>query len=312
MFGFIIARIGSSIPVVLIVITLIFILVRITGDPAAILAGDMASPEAIDELRAQLGLNDPLHVQYFTWLGNLLQGNFGVSIVSKKPVLGLIFERLESTLVLSLTATIVTILIAVPLGIIAAYRHNTLIDRIVMFMAVLGFSVPSFVFAYLLILVFSMWLGWLPVQGYVSLQTDILGNMRHLILPTLALAAFYMSLIARVTRTSVLEVLDEDYVRTARAKGLGEMNILIKHVLRNAAVPIITVIGLGVAFLIGGVVITESVFNLPGLGRLTIDAVLSRDFPVVQGVIIFFSLIYISINLIIDILYVLIDPRISY
>lgn len=181
-----------------------------------------------------------------------------------------------------------------------------------MLFAVLGFSIPSFVVAYLLILFFSIWAGWFPVQGYVSIQSDFWVSLRYLALPTLALSAFYMSLIARVTRTSVLEVLNEDFVRTARAKGLSELTILVRHVLRNAAVPIVTVIGLGVAFLVGGVVITESVFNLPGLGRLTIDAVLARDFPVVQGVIILFSMIYIVINLVIDIFYVLIDPRINY
>lgn len=312
MFRFLLTRLASSVPVVLIVVTLIFLLVRITGDPATILAGDMASPQAIAELRAQLGLNDSIIVQYVKWIGNLLRGDLGVSIVSQKPVADLIAERLESTLLLSLMAACLTVILAVPMGVIAAYKHNTWVDRAVMLFAVLGFSIPSFVVAYLLILFFSIWADWFPVQGYVSIQTDFWVSLRYLALPTLALSAFYMSLIARVTRTSVLEVLNEDFVRTARAKGLSEFTILVRHVLRNAAVPIVTVIGLGVAFLVGGVVITESVFNLPGLGRLTIDAVLARDFPVVQGVIILFSMIYIVINLMIDIFYVLIDPRINY
>lgn len=312
MFRFLLARLASSVPVVLVVVTLIFLLVRITGDPATILAGDLATPQAIAELRAQLGLNDSIVVQYAKWIGNLLRGDLGVSIVSQKPVAELIAERLESTLLLSLMAACLTVILAVPMGVIAAYKHNTWVDRAVMLFAVLGFSIPSFVVAYLLILFFSIWAGWFPVQGYVSIQSDFWVSLRYLALPTLALSAFYMSLIARVTRTSVLEVLNEDFVRTARAKGLSELTILVRHVLRNAAVPIVTVIGLGVAFLVGGVVITESVFNLPGLGRLTIDAVLARDFPVVQGVIILFSMIYIVINLVIDIFYVLIDPRINY
>lgn len=312
MFRFLLTRLASSVPVVLVVVTLIFLLVRITGDPATILAGDLATPQAIAELRAQLGLNDSIVVQYAKWIGNLLRGDLGVSIVSQKPVAELIAERLESTLLLSLMAACLTVILAVPMGVIAAYKHNTWVDRAVMLFAVLGFSIPSFVVAYLLILFFSIWAGWFPVQGYVSIQSDFWVSLRYLALPTLALSAFYMSLIARVTRTSVLEVLNEDFVRTARAKGLSELTILVRHVLRNAAVPIVTVIGLGVAFLVGGVVITESVFNLPGLGRLTIDAVLARDFPVVQGVIILFSMIYIVINLVIDIFYVLIDPRINY
>src|SRR5690606_31346294 len=281
MFRFLLARLASSVPVVLVVVTLIFLLVRITGDPATILAGDLATPQAIAELRAQLGLNDSIVVQYAKWIGNLLRGDLGVSIVSQKPVAELIAERLESTLLLSLMAACLTVILAVPMGVIAAYKHNTWVDRAVMLFAVLGFSIPSFVVAYLLILFFSIWAGWFPVQGYVSIQSDFWVSLRYLALPTLALSAFYMSLIARVTRTSVLEVLNEDFVRTARAKGLSELTILVRHVLRNAAVPIVTVIGLGVAFLVGGVVITESVFNLPGLGRLTIDAVLARDFPVV-------------------------------
>ncbi len=309
---FILRRLLSSLPVMLVVITLVFLLVRITGDPATILAGDMATPEAVAALRQQLGLNDSLIVQYFKWIGALLSGDLGTSIVSSLPVSHLIGDRLESTLLLSLSAAVLTIVLAVPLGILAAWKHNTWVDRAVMLFAVTGFSIPSFVVGYLLILFFSVWVGWFPVQGYVSPHMDFWLFTQHLILPTIALSVFYMSLIARVTRTSVLEILNEDFVRTARAKGVSETKILMRHVLRNAAVPIITVIGIGVAFLISGVVITESVFNLPGLGRLTIDAVLARDFPVVQGVILLFSLVYILINLFIDICYVVIDPRISY
>ncbi|MFJ0668591.1 ABC transporter permease [Bordetella bronchiseptica] len=305
-------RLASAIPVVLVVVTVVFLLVRLTGDPATILAGDMASPEVVASVRADLGLDRPLLGQYAQWLWDLLQGNLGTSIVTKQPVATLIGERLESTLVLSLSALVVTVLLAVPLGVLAVWRHNTLVDRVVMIYAVIGFSLPSFVVGYLLILMFSVWLGWLPVQGYVSITDDIWLAAQHLVLPTLALAIFYMSLISRVTRASVLEVLNEDFVRTAKAKGVPPLRILSQHVLRNAAIPIVTVIGIGLAFLISGVVITESVFNLPGLGRLTIDAVLSRDYPVVQGVILFFACVYILVNLLIDMLYVVIDPRIRY
>lgn len=306
------ARLAGALPVALVVVTVVFLIVRVTGDPATILAGDMASPEVVASLRAQLGLDQPLAVQYLKWLGDVAQGDLGRSIVSGQPVAALIGERIESTLLLSLSALVFTVLLAVPMGVMAAWRHNTLVDRAVMVFSVIGFSLPSFVVGYLLILGFAMWLGWLPVQGYVSIHDDAWRSIRHLVLPTLTLAIFYMSLIARVTRASVLEVLNEDFVRTARAKGVPPMRILSHHVLRNAAVPIVTVIGIGLAFLISGVVITESVFNLPGVGRLTIDAVLSRDYPVVQGVILFFAFVYIMVNLLIDLLYVLIDPRIRY
>ncbi|MEN2991442.1 ABC transporter permease [Tistrella sp. BH-R2-4] len=305
-------RLAMSVPVVLVVVTLVFLLVRLTGDPATVLAGDMASPEVIAAITAQLGLDKPLLHQYGIWILELLRGDFGVSIASNQSVIGEIAGRLEPTLVLAVSSILLTVVVAVPMGVIAARRHNSWTDRLLMLFSVAGFSIPSFVLGYLFIICFALWLDVLPVQGYVSPFDDPVGALRHLALPTLTLSVFFMSLIARVARASILEILGEDFVRTARAKGVPERVILWKHALRNAAVPIVTVIGIGIGMLISGVVVTESVFNLPGVGRLTIDAILARDYPVVQGVIIFFSLAYVSINLLIDIAYIVIDPRIRY
>jgi peptide/nickel transport system permease protein len=304
-------RIASAVPVMLIVATIVFVLLRLSpGDPAAVIAGDTAGPEVIARVRAELGLDRSIPIQYLTWIGELARGNLGVSILSKQPVLAQIKDRLEPTLVLAFSAMVITILFAVPLGAIAAWRHNSWIDRAVMALSVVGFSVPVFMTGYILILCLSIWADILPVQGYVSPASDPLGAISHLILPSLSLALLFMALIARVTRSSVLEILGEDFIRTARAKGGNNSRILWRHALPNAAVPIITVIGLGVALLISGVVVTESVFNLPGVGRLTIDAILARDYPMVQGLIMFFALIYVGVNMLIDIACAFVDPRV--
>jgi len=309
----ILKRIAAAVPVVLVVATIVFFLLRLSpGDPAMVLAGDMASLQDVAEIRARLGLDRPLPVQYATWLGEMARGNFGVSILSKQPVLDLIRARLEPTFVLAFCAIVLTVLLAVPLGAIAAWYHNSWIDRVVMAMSVAGFSIPAFVIGYLLILGFSMSLDLFPSQGYVSPFDDPLAAARHLVLPALTLAVVFMALIARVTRSSVLDVLGEDFVRTARAKGNVERRVLWRHALPNAAIPIITVIGVGVALLISGVVVTESVFNIPGVGLLTIDAILARDYPIVQGLILFFALVFVGVNLLIDIIYVVVDPRIRY
>ena len=306
-------RILSSVPVMFIVAVIVFGLLRLSpGDPAVILAGDSATPEAIAALRQQLGLDQPLPIQFVTWLSGVVTGDFGQSILSRMPVLSLIFDRLEATLVLAVSAIIITVLIAVPMGAIAAWRHNSWIDRAVMTLSVAGFSVPAFVIGYLLMLFFSVKWELLPVQGYVSPFADPGAAVRHLILPSVTLALVFMALIARVTRSSLLEVLNQDFVRTARAKGNSQRRVLWRHALPNAAVPIITVIGIGIAMLISGVVVTESVFNIPGIGRLTIDAILARDYPVVQGLMLFFALIYVGVNLLIDIAYIIVDPRIRY
>jgi len=292
---------------------LVFLLLRLTpGDPAAIMAGDAASTEQIERIRAGLGLDQPLVVQFGLWMKRIAAGDLGESFYFRMKVTALIGQRLEPTLTLSALTIFISVLVAVPLGVAAAWRFGGWLDRALMGMSVLGFYVPVFVLAYLLIWLVSLKLGWLPVQGYARLSGGFFPFLKHLILPAITLSVIYMALIARVTRAAVLEALGEDYIRTARAKGLPELRVLVRHALANAAVPIVTVIGIGVALLIGGVVVTESVYAIPGLGRLTVDAVLARDFPTVQGVILFFSAAYVLINLLVDLSYVFLDPRIRY
>lgn len=313
MYAYILRRLFATIPIMAIVAVFVFMLLHLSpGDPAVIIAGDFATEDQVDKIREQLGLNDPLYIQFGGWLINLLQGDMGKSIYSGLPVTKLIGQRVEPTLMLTLCTMIIAISLAIPLGVIAAWKVGTWIDRAVMTLAVFGFSVPVFVIGYLLILGGSRTLGWFPVQGYTSIFESVPGFLSHITLPALALGAVYMALIARMTRATMLEVLNEDYVRTAYAKGLATRKVLVKHALKNAMVPISTTIGLGVALLIGGVVVTESVFAIPGLGRLTVDAVLRTDYPVIQGVILVFSFTYVLLNLLIDLTYVLFDPRIRY
>ena len=314
MLGYIFKRIFMTIPVMVVVALFVFLLLRLSpGDPAAVIAGDYATAEDVQKIREKLGLSEPIFVQFDTWLGSLIQGDLGTSIFSNKPVTELIAQRLEPTLMLALTTIIFSILVAVPLGTIAAFRAGSWIDRLVMLFSVGGFSIPVFVLGYILIYYFSITWRILPVQGYRSpFEDGMLPFIQHIILPTLTLSVIYIALLARMTRASVMEVLEEDYIRPARAKGLSEVKILMRHDLGNAAVPIVTVIGIGIALLIGGVVVTESVYNIPGLGRLVLDAVLARDYPIIQGLILFFSLIYVLLNLIIDLTYTLFDTRIKY
>ena len=313
MTGYIIKRILATIPVMVIVALFVFGLLHITpGDPAAIIAGDYASPADVEAIREKLGLNEPIHIQFYTWVKSLADGDMGVSVFSNLPVTHLIGQRVEATLMLSILTTIFALMAALPLGVLAAWKSRTFIDRFCMIFAVLGFSVPVFVIGYILMYVFAIQLKWLPVQGYKELADGLWPCVRSLILPSMALGTLYTALIARITRASVMEVLAEDYIRTAKAKGLNSGTILIRHALKNAAVPIVTIIGVGIALLIGGVVVTESVFNIPGLGRLTVDAILHRDYPVIQAVIIIFSGIYVLINLFVDLSYVFFDPRIRY
>jgi peptide/nickel transport system permease protein len=304
---------AATIPVLGIVAVLVLLLLRLTpGDPAAILAGDAASGEQIAQIRAQLGLDRPLIVQFGIWIGKVLTGDLGQSFYFRIDVATLIGQRLEPTFALATLTILIAVAVAVPLGTLAAWRFGGWLDRALMGFSVLGFSVPVFVLAYLLIWLVSLKLEWLPVQGYARISEGVFLFLRHLILPAITLSVIYIALIARVTRASVLEALGEDYIRTARAKGLPELRVLVRHALANAAVPIVTVIGIGIAILIGGVVVTESVYAIPGLGRLTVDAVLARDFPTIQGVILFFSLVYVAVNLLIDLSYVFLDPRIRY
>lgn len=314
MYLYLLKRVLSTIPVVVIVVLFVFLMLRLApGDPAAVIAGDYATAEDVERIREQLGLNDAIPVQMYRWVTQLGSGDLGTAIFSKLPVTTLIGQRLEPTLLLSLTTIVFTVLIAVPLGTLAAYKAGSWIDRFVMLFSVAGFSVPVFVLGYILIYVLAMHLQILPVQGYKSpFEYGFWIFLRHMVLPTMTLSVIYIALIARMTRASVQEILQEDYVRTARAKGQSEFKILMRHALRNAAVPIVTVIGLGIALMIGGVVVTESVYNIPGLGRLVLDAVLARDYPVIQGLILFFSFVYILINLLIDLSYTFFDPRIRY
>ena len=313
MWAFLARRIAATIPVLLVVAVLVFLMLRLTpGDPAAILAGDAATGEQIAAIRASLGLDRPIVVQFGLWLGKVLSGDLGQSFYFRIDVSTLIAQRLEPTFALATLTILIAVMVSIPLGVIAAWRYGGWFDRALMGFSVLGFSVPVFVLAYLLIWLVSLKLGWLPVQGYSRLADGFWPFLRNLILPAITLSVIYIALIARVTRASVLEALGEDYIRTARAKGLPELRVLVRHALPNAAVPIATVIGIGIAILIGGVVVTESVYAIPGLGRLTVDAVLARDFPTIQGVILFFSFIYVLVNLLIDLSYVFLDPRIRY
>ena len=313
MLAYSLKRLLATIPVMAVVAVLVFALLRLTpGDPAAIIAGSAATTQDVEGIRAKLGLDQPLVAQFFVWIGNMARGDFGESFYFKKQVAELVGDRIEPTLMLALTTMALSIAIAVPLGVIAAYRQGTWVDRVVMGFSVLGFSVPVFVIGYALIYVFAIELNWLPVQGYQPLREGLWGCLERLVLPSVTLSVIYVALIARITRTSVLDVLSEDYIRTARAKGLSNRVVLMRPALRNAAVPIVTVIGIGIALLIGGVVVTETVYAIPGLGRLTVDAVLARDFPTIQGVILFFSFAYVLINLLVDLSYLYFDPRIRY
>lgn len=311
--GFLLRRLLAAIPVLVMVAVIVFSLLRLSaGDPAMILAGDGATPEQLDNVRRAMGLDKPLVEQFFSWTWRLLHGDVGTSLISGLPVSQLIGDRFGPSLALSISTIVLAVLVAVPLGILAAWQQGKPLDRMVMAVSVVGFSVPVFIIGYVLILVFARWLGWLPVQGYQPLSNGFWVFAQRLILPTLALSTAYIALIARIVRTSVIEVMGEDFIRTARAKGMGETAVLIRHALGNAAVPIVTIIGVSIAMLIGGVVVTESVFNIPGLGRLVLEAVLARDYPIIQALILLFSLIYVLINLVIDMLYSVLDPRIRY
>lgn len=313
MTAYIIRRLLATIPVMVVVALFVFLLLHLTpGDPAAVIAGDDATPEAVDGIRTKLGLDQPIHVQFGIYAANLLRGDLGTSIFSNLPVLTLVKQRLEPSLVLAASTLVMAVLLAIPMGVLAAWKARTFIDRFVMGFSVLGFAVPVFLVGYLLIYVFAIELKWLPVQGYRPLSQGIDQTARSIILPALALSLVYMALIARMTRASMLDVLSQDYIRTAKAKGVATLIVLLRHALKNAAVPIITVIGIGLTLLISGVVITETVFNIPGLGRLTVDAILKRDYPIIQGLIILFAGAKVLVNLLIDISYVFFDPRIRY
>lgn len=306
-------RILATIPVFLGVAIAVFALLYVMpGDPASIIAGDNGSEENIAAIRTQLGLDQPFAGRLVTWLGALLTGDLGTSLFTQLPVSTMIGQRLGPTLSLAACALAFSLVFAIPLGVVAAWRSGSFVDRGAMLFAVAGFSIPSFVLAYVLIFFFSVELHWLPVQGYSTMSEGAWPFVSHMLLPGLALGLVYSALLARVTRASMLEVLQQDFIRTAHAKGLPEHKVLLRHALGNAAVPIVTVVGLGVSVLLGGVVVTETVFAIPGIGRLTVDAILRRDYPVIQAVVIISSGVYMVVNLLVDVAYVMLDPRVKY
>ena len=313
MFAYIVRRLLATIPVMGVVALFVFSLLYLTpGDPAVIIAGDFATADDVARIRAKLGLDRPFWERFTEWAWMVVHGDLGISIFTNLPVTTLIGQRVEPTVALTLTTLLVSVGLAVPMGVLAAWKAGRWLDRVVMGFAVLGFSVPIFVLAYLFIFFFSIYLEWLPVQGYTSIRQGFWPFLERLILPSVALGVTYIALIARITRASMLEVLSQDYIRTAEAKGLSANEVLIGHALKNAAVPIITIIGIGIALLISGVVVTETVFAIPGIGRLVVDAILRRDYPIIQGVILIFSAVYVLINLAVDISYTFLDPRIRY
>lgn len=313
MLNFLSRRLAATVPVLAVVAVIVFMILRLTpGDPAAVIAGEGASAGEIERVRTELGLSASLPVQFLAWIGRVLSGDLGYSFFYKMSVTDLIAQRLGPTLSVATITIVLTVLIAVPMGLLAAWRRGGWLDRAVMALSVGGLSVPVFVGGYVLIWIFAMQLGWLPSQGYARQADGTWPWLRSLLLPCATLAGMYCALIARVTRAAVSEALTEDFVRTARAKGITELRLMLRHALPNAAVPIVTVIGLSMASLIGGVVVTETIFAIPGLGQLTVDAVLSRDYPLIQGITLFFSLIYVGVNLLVDLSYLLIDPRIRY
>ena len=313
MLAYVVRRVIATVPVMAVVAFFVFSLLYIApGDPAAVIAGDQATPADVERIRQSLGLDRPFLVRFGEWVWQILHGDLGTSIFTNLPVTAMMAQRFEPTLSLMLITLCFAVAVAVPIGVLAAWKAGTWIDRVIMAFAIFGFSVPVFVIAYLLAFVFALELEWLPVQGYTPLAEGIWPWLQNLILPAVALGCVYIALIARVTRAAMLEVLQQDYIRTARAKGIGQGGILFVHALKNASVPIVTVIGIGVALLIGGAVVTESVFAIPGLGRLTVDAILRRDYPLIQGLVLLFSFLYVLVNLLVDLSYTLLDPRIRY
>ena len=310
---YIIRRTLATFPVLLVVALIVFALIHFApGDPAAIIAGTFAGEEQVERIREQLGLNEPLPVQLGIWFKNIVQGDLGTSLSGKKPVLEMIRDRMLPTFAVAILTDIFAVALGVPLGILAAWKANTWIDRVVMVFSTAGYSIPLFWLGFILMYVFAVRLEIVPVAGYVHPGENLGAFFHRLVLPVIATGLVVMALIARMTRATVLEVLGEDYIRTARAKGLVESTVLIRHALRNAILPIITVIGVGFALLLGGVVVTENVFAIPGLGRLLVNAISHRDYPVIQGTILVLSAIYAVVNLMVDISYAFLDPRIRY
>ncbi len=307
------ARLLSLIPVLLVVAVVIFLLIRLTpGDPARVLAGEDATPEQVRLLRRDMGLEGPLPTQFVLWLGRAVQGDLGRSLFNRFPVRRVIGQHIGPTLMLSAMAITVALCIGIPLGVVSAVYRNSWWDQAGLALAMLGAAVPTFWLGLSLIVVFAVNLGWLPSSGFRSPTEDLWRSLSYLVLPSLTLGVPNSALIIRFVRSSLLEVIATDYVRTARAKGLGERLVIFRHAFRNALVPILTVVGLTCAALMGGAVVTETVFAIPGIGQLVVQAVLRRDYPVIQGVTLVVATSYVMINLLVDLLYFLVDPRVKY
>jgi peptide/nickel transport system permease protein len=313
MLGYIIRRVLMVVPVMGVVALIVFSLLYLTpGDPAQVLAGDQATPEQIEKIRETLGLDQAPHARFLNWLWLLMNGDLGLSIFSGEPVTHMISQRLQPTFSLLVLSVLISVSVGIPFGVAAAARRGGMIDKALTYFTTLGFSIPSFIAGYGLAFIFATNLKWLPVQGFSPLAEGLLPWLRSLMLPAVTLSLVYAAIIGRVTRASMLEVLSEDYIRTARAKGVSPRRILFRHALQNAAVPIVTIIGIGIATLIGSAVITENVFAIPGIGRLTVDAILHRDYPIIQGVVLMLSAAYVLVNVAVDLFYTLLDPRIRY
>ncbi|MFZ5992972.1 MAG: ABC transporter permease [Deinococcota bacterium] len=310
---FFLRRLVGGLPTLLLVTVMVFALTRVLpGDPALLLLGEEATPELVAKLRDELGLNRPLYVQYASWLGSLLRGDFGRSLRDNARVAPILWQKLPTTLELALFALLIALLLGIPTGVVAALRRGSATDAGVTVLALSGISVPNFFLGILLVYLFSIRLGWIPPSGYVEPWVDLRKNLSLMLLPAFTLGTALAGALARFTRNSMLEVLSQDYVRTARAKGLAGRVVIYKHALRNAAIPVVTVIGLQLGGLLGGAVVTEQVFSIPGFGRLVVDSVFNRDFPVLQAVVLFSAIAVFLVNVLIDLLYAAIDPRIRY
>ena len=310
---YIIRRLLALVPVALVVATVAFVLIHLApGDPASVIAGPDAGPDDIKRIERQLGLDAPLAVQLVRWYGRLLQGDLGQSIFLRKPVTEAILDRVEPTLLLTLSAIVIAVVIGIPAGVLAGRFHNSVTDQTLMVFALIGVSIPNFLLGLLFVLFFSVWLGWFPVAGYSPLEYGWARTARSLVLPAFALGLVQSALIARIARSSMLDVLREQFIVAGRAKGLGEPAVVYKHALKNAMIPTVTIIGISFAVLMSGAVVIETVFNIPGLGRLIISAVLRRDYPVIQGVVLCIAGVYMLINLLVDLSYVIFDPRVRY
>ncbi|MDI2587617.1 ABC transporter permease [Psychrobacillus sp. NEAU-3TGS] len=310
---YILKRLVDLLPTIFVVAIIVFVITRlIPGDPAAVMLGPQASVEDIQELRDDLGLNEPLHTQFFQYIGDLVQGDFGVSLTYNQPVISLIMDRFPNTLILAISALVIALLIGIPAGIISASKQNSVMDYTVMVISLIGVSIPIFWLGVMLVLYFSVNLGWFPATGMGTMDEGFITYIKHLVLPSITLATIPMATFARITRSSMLEVISQDYIKTARAKGIKEFFVIGKHAFKNALTPILTVLGMQVSALLGGAVLTETIFSWPGMGRLIVDAIDKRDFVVVQGTVLFIAIIFVLVNLLIDVLYKIVNPRVNY